>query len=466
MFKQASLISLSKLLEKSFSFLAIIQLTYIFQPYVIGKFFFYFSLISVLMPIMDFGLKKLFVVKSTALKESTKAKLFGTLISLKFFCGFLALAIALILELSLNWSSPSLLAIFYCFVAVFADDLGQLFRSADHAKEIYKYEILSPIVNKLTCLLAIYFSTPFLTSVESALRLYALSSLLGASLSLLALKSCIPDFNTHYLKYHSTKLLKEGFPFSITTLFVMVSFYIDSVILGLHSLEENGIYNAAFRIIIVFGFLSSGVSHVLFAKFSRKSKNDAMQINQSLHYVVPIVLTVFTSLAIGTAALSNSAVALIYKEQYAEAANLLFLLSPFIIFSSLSNIFAHTLEACGLQKKVMKFNASTCLFNLITNLIFIPFGGMYAAAITTIFTEAANTFLSYRELKKQGLTIKAKSLLPNIYILFVMSITGFFAYQLSLFTGALLGAAVFVPLLILHFKYLKTQNQEFAACVS
>ncbi|MCH2208119.1 MAG: polysaccharide biosynthesis C-terminal domain-containing protein [Lentisphaerales bacterium] len=462
MIKQATLIATSKLFEKAFSFVTIIILTHLFAPKEMGRFFFFFSLVSLLLPFMDFGLKKLFVVRAQNSSTIKKKTLLGTLIVLKLICGFLVLVFSLLLEYIIHFNEPSFLAVSLCFCAVFMEELAQLFRSHDHLKEIYKFETLAPILNKAGCLLCIYCFQESISSIEQALLIFALFCLFGALISLLSLRDVIPIIDLKYVSKEYKIILKEGFPYSITGLFVMVSFYVDSVILGYYSYEQTGTYNAAFRIIIVFGFLSAGLSHVLFAKFSKNKANIAATLNN----VIPLITTIFISIAIGVAALSYGLVDLIYNDDYQQAASIMLLLSPFIFLSAFSNIFAHSLEAAGRQKEVMKFNAWTSSFNLIANLLLIPIWGMYAAALTTVCTEFLNTYLSYRCLKGSQTEVTLKPSAFTCFFIMAMLTTGYLAAQVDVLLGAFCGATIFIPLLITQYRLINEHTEETQKCVS
>ena len=305
MLKNASFISLCRLLEKLCSFLVVIQLTYIFSPESMGQFFFYFSLVSLLIPLMDFGLKKLFVLKFKSRSNYENRETLATLLALKVICGLVTLGIAVSVDFLMNRGQLNFEAILFCFLAIFADEPGQFFKSPDHARENYATEILAPVINKSSCLLIIFLLKDQLESFTSALMIYALTSFLSIMISIYSLKGYFPKFSSQHFRSNAINLFKDGLPFSLTGLFVMISFFIDSVILGFFSMEENGIYNFAFRIIIVFGVLSVGFSQVIFARVSRIQTHRKNSISETLKNVLPIMMTLFISISIGVVSLGE-----------------------------------------------------------------------------------------------------------------------------------------------------------------
>ena len=462
MIKEATMIASSKLTEKALGFITVITLTHMFAPVEMGKFFFYFSLISLLLPLMDFGLKKLYVVKAKELDKSDKRMMMGTMLIAKLSCGIVVLLSALSIEMLLHYSQPSILAVTLCFVCIFMEEVAQLFRSNDHLNEVYSVEVAAPVINKLGCLLTIIILKNHIKDIESALLVYCAFCSLGACVSSISLRGTWPIFSKGHIAKQSKSIIKEGFPYSITGLFVMISFYVDSVILGYFSFAETGTYNAAFRIVIVFGFLSAGLSHVLFTRLSKNQQGFAASLNK----LTPFLLTIFTSIAIGVFSLSEGLIDLVYSDEYGEAASIIAILAPFILFSALSNVFAHSLEALGKQKEVMRLNSYTSLFNLVANLIFIPFWGMYAAAVTTVLTELANTILSYKAIRKEDENLKIRISPFLCCFITSMLVAGYFASQLHLLAGVMLGALIFFPLLLIQTRLQNEHKEESVKCVS
>ena len=235
----------------------------------------------------------------------------------------------------------------------------------------------------------------------------------------------------------------------------MLAFFADSVILSFYSLEQTGIYNCAYRIIIVFGVLSGGICHVAFTRFSHYSAtSDLSSINKSLNQIIPFIVVLFGGILFFVMALGQELIDFIYSEDFKSAGSIMLLLAPFVLLAALSNIFAHTLEAMSLQKKVMKFNLYSCGANIIANIIFIPIWGMYAAAVSTVITEFLNCVMSYLAVRKEGIDFTFSS---RVYIsLILLALGAFWVSELNLFIGSGLG---FLMLVSITFTFLKTNSK-------
>ncbi|NQZ56619.1 MAG: oligosaccharide flippase family protein [Lentisphaeraceae bacterium] len=464
MLKQASYISLSRFVEKVFSFLIIIVITNLMAPSEIGRFFFYFSLISLLIPLMDMGFEKIFVRHWSQSTEEDRQVFLGHLIFTKICFACCTLAIAQLVDVLLLGDKSSSYAVLCCFIAVFSNELGTLLRGPDHARERYRYEIIVPVICRLCCVTCIFFMRDYLLSIEDVLLCYAVFNFAGTLLSMKALGNCRPLFNRGFSRRQMMAIVKEGLPYSLTSVFVMFSFFVDSVILGMYSLEETAFYNCSFRIIIVFSILSSGLSHVIFSRYSQLAAHQKFsEISSHLQKYLPFVVVFFGSILLGVMAVSPQAIEFLYGEKFSSSAIILTILAPFILLSALSNLFAHTLEACGAAFKVMRFNMITATFNLVANLIFIPIWGMYGAAVTTLLTELANMLLSYHALTSRG--IKPFSRVPRraLAILLIMFCVALPASQLELFPALLLGSVIFIILIKPYFIELKAKGEELCA---
>ena len=76
------------------------------------------------------------------------------------------------------------------------------------------------------------------------------------------------------------------------------------------------------------------------------------------------------------------------------------ILFTYISILYVRELYGYELTAWNLQKKYMNIVLISSLFNLISNLIFIPRFGMNAAAVNTILSEVINLFFMYRVSRK------------------------------------------------------------------
>ena len=393
--KKGAFLASARLIEKGCAFLIIIIASRHFGSAGIGEFFYYFSLVSLLIPIMDMGFEKLFMQYwPTPDKDSVKSY-FGQLIHLKVFVGIVALIIAVASDLVIRQDEANFVATASAFLAIYLDEFAQLFRAPERAQQKVLLETLVPSLSRILTLILFLVLQADLSSGYQLCILYAVANFVGTLISLPALKESPPKLMNFASIKDYKKIIKIGFPFSITSLCVMISFYIDSVMLAWFSLSEVGLYNAAYRIIVVAAVLSGALCHNIFPKVvNMKEENNLEGIGALFSSTSRFFLFLFGSFTLGGIAISQDLIPKLYGDEFKDSALLFAMLCPLICLAALTNLSGQVLEAMGRQKYTMKVNIRSAIFNVCANLALIPVIGAKGAAISTIATESL-TLISF-----------------------------------------------------------------------
>jgi O-antigen/teichoic acid export membrane protein len=379
------LLSLSSLLEKLFAFAIVVFAARYFGDEGIGEFFFYFSLISLCIPFMDAGFEKLYLTRASP-KQGNDA-----LLSELFLAKLLMGAMTFLGLLGITYfflEDANLAALTGCFLAVFFDEIGQLLRTPAQLLHRHHLQVVVPLLARALTLVGLLVLAPKLSRGYQLAYLYAAANGLAAFLSLKGL--CGTRIRLGLVKSLASVLekIRKGIPFSLSHLFVMLSLFMDSVILGFYSMEAVGQYSVAYRIILVLAALSAGLAHVLFPVLSRdRDQKGSLDKKALIRDALRISLSVFGVLAIVAYYLGSSWIPLIYGHEFANSQRLFQLLVPLILLASLTNLLGQSLESLRLERYVWKVNCCGAIFNLLGNLLLIPLFGAQAAALTTVATE-------------------------------------------------------------------------------
>lgn len=384
MIKSGLFLSLSRFAEKILSFFVVVVACRIYGNSGMGEFYFYFSLVSLAIPLMDAGFEKLYI----SYRQEANQGLLTELLVAKLCMGIVALT-ALSLACALLPSAGNFKALFACFLAIFSDEIGQLLRSPARAVGQHLYEILAPILARVvTFFLLLNFQSSLLEGYQLA-YCYAVANLLTAFLSIMGAGSEHISIRQLPTPRKALQWIRRGMPFSLTHLFVMTSLFADSVILGQYSLPAVGLYNAAYRVILVLGALSFGACHVLFPVLSRLREDDAEEVRQALlRDVVRLFLLLFGGVFFLSLTVGAEWMPIVYGADFQLSMELFRLLSPLVILISLTNLIGQTLEALGHQNWVWRINLSAACLNIMGNLAMIPWFLGRAAAWTTVLSEA------------------------------------------------------------------------------
>ncbi len=102
-----------------------------------------------------------------------------------------------------------------------------------------------------------------------------------------------------------------------------------------------------------------------------------------------------------------------------------------MVLTFLTTFLNFVLIAYGKQKKLLWINLKAVIFNLVTNLIFIPKYGLVGAAITSSISEGLILVLGFIELKRTTKDFKPgmKNTIKILFSALVMGLFTYFAYH-------------------------------------
>ncbi len=223
-------------------------------------------------------------------------------------------------------------------------------------------------------------------------------------------------FNFAYWK----ELFKMAFPIAISIVLTLIYFKIDSIFLSLGFINRSsaspisdvGIYNIAYKVLeglIFFPAMFVGLIMPLLSKFALSDKEQFKKIFQK---TLDVLIIFIIPLIIGLLMTALPIVNLIGGKEFSASASVLQILSFAIGLIFLGNLFGVSIIALNKQKTGTWIYFSGMVFNVITNLIFIPRYSYIAASVTTVASELLVTVLMLI------LISKTISWLPSFKIIF------------------------------------------------
>ncbi|MGB9844836.1 flippase [Methanothermobacter tenebrarum] len=185
------------------------------------------------------------------------------------------------------------------------------------------------------------------------------------------------------------KLLIMGLPFGLNSLFAVFFFKIDTILLGF--LKDDvavGIYNAAYNPLlslsmIVAGIVSTAIYPVM-SKYYKKNKKSLEKFTIiSSKYLAILGFPVAT----GCFILADKFISILYAGGYTSAIIAFQILALFIPFRLVSSITGTLLTSINRQGYRMFSVGISAAFNIILNLILIPYYSYIGASIATVLSE-------------------------------------------------------------------------------
>jgi O-antigen/teichoic acid export membrane protein len=185
------------------------------------------------------------------------------------------------------------------------------------------------------------------------------------------------------------QMMGQSFPLMLNHLLSTIFFRIDVFILEpVRGSVEVGYYSAAYKYIDGINLIPQYFTLAIFPLMSRFASSSRESLIRAYHLSLRLMLLLALPLAVGTPFVAEELILFLAGEQFLpDSAIVLQLLIWFLPFSFINQVTQYVLIAINQQRQLTRAFVIGVLFNIITNLIFIPLYGYRAAAITTILSE-------------------------------------------------------------------------------
>jgi O-antigen/teichoic acid export membrane protein len=191
-------------------------------------------------------------------------------------------------------------------------------------------------------------------------------------------------------------LLRMALPLGIASVMISIYFRIDAVLLvELSGAHEAGIYAVAYRFLDPLIMLPATVMATFFPVLSAVYSTDRARARRLVQRCAELVFVITLPIFVGTLALSDQIVGLLFGPDYARSAGVLAVLMAALVsigFGTLAGLLATVL---GLQWRLALYSTIGAVANVAVNLVLIPLYGAYGAAVTTVVTEVLTMTLMF-----------------------------------------------------------------------
>jgi len=205
----------------------------------------------------DLGLQKL-VIRDVARDKSLANKYFSNIIGMKIVLVLITFGlIALVINL-IGYPKETIIVVYFIALSVIFNTFTQTFYAIFQAYERMEFYSIGQVLNGILLLLGALIEIYKGSDVVAFAAVYFVVSiiLLVYSVSISFWKFIIPTLEIDWIFWKST--IKETLPFALSSIFVIIYYYIGSIIL--YTLQGNGAvgwFNAAYRFVYVLSFIPS-----------------------------------------------------------------------------------------------------------------------------------------------------------------------------------------------------------------
>jgi len=407
----------------------------------------------------DFGLQQL-TVREVARDKSLASKYLSNISVMKIILVTLTFGLIALTVNLLGYPEQTIRVVYLVGLSVVFSAFTTMFYSIFQAYEKMEYQSLGQILNNTLMLGGIIFAIKYRFSVVGFASLYLLTStcVLGYSFVIQRWK-LFPRLSLRMIEvdwsfWKST--IKEALPFGLAMTFVMIFYWIDSVMLSLMKGDiVVGWYNAAYRMMLVLLYIPQSFIAAIYPVMSKfyVTSQDSLRLpfEKSFKYLTIIGIPI----GIGTTFLAKKLILGIFGIEYMNSILPLQILvwSSVLIFMSMP--FGNLLNSINKQSIVTKVTGICAVVNIVLNLMLIPKYSLIGASIATVLTEFTSLTLcfiwgfkiGYTILNRKVAIIIGKVLIASIVLgLFVIYFT-----HLSLFVLLpLAGLLYFIGLCIIR----------------
>lgn len=419
------------------------------------------SLTGILAVTIDLGIST-HVVRHVATDYSSAPKYFGNAIPLKclFAIGTLILTLIILIILKSNELTITITLLF-TIETIFKSFTG-LFNGGFQAFEEGKYQGISNTL--LNTILLIFI----LISVFTDLGIYGItvSYVLANFITLIYTYSVLYKHIIHpkfeFDKIFCNDILIKSLPFAVGGILMSIYYSIDVVMLSnLVGDYATGIYNASYKLISVLTLFYTAYTAVIFPVMSKFFKDDKKMLTISYEKSVKYLSAVIIPIAISTMIYSMDIIQLIYGQEFSNASAPLSILIWTVCLLFINGVGGSLINASHKEKTGLIIYAAAAVFNIVLNLIMIPYFSYIGAAITTVLSDLLIIILQSYIIYKIGHRVNKKLFFDLGKVIIGSVILGTILYLLNINLWIAIPFGIIIYLLIIYLLKFFDDNDKY-----
>lgn len=366
----------------------------------------------------DLGLNSL-MIREVSRNQSLAPKYLGNISIIKILLAILTFVVVVATTDILDYSERTIEIVYLITLSTIATNFTQTFNSVFQAFERFEYLSVGVILNSTLMLIGVFFAIKQDFSLIYFAFIYLIVNiifLLYSSIFCLW-KFTFPSLKIDWVFWKQT--ISESIPFWLNSVFVLIYFKIDMVMLStMNGDTVVGWYSASYRLIDALGFIPAvfmSTMYPVFSKFYVSSKDSLkFAFKKSFKFLTIIAIPI----GIGTTLLAENIIVLIYGAGYSPSILALQILIWASVLSFINYTPATYLSTTDKQRSLMIFTLMGAVLNIVLNFGLIPLFSYKGAAIATVFTELFVGLLMIFSINKaqQNLSFLLSDVIPKSLI--------------------------------------------------
>ena len=396
----------------------------------IGQYFFAISFATMFAVLMDFGLSP--VLTREVAKDDSDSKLwFKQIFSLKLIAPLAAVVFLLVLNTFVFAGDAVRELIYLTTMIVVIDSFTLLFYAFIRGQQNLKFEARGTIIFQLIVMtigLTLLQFTNNLFLIIGVLFIASLFNLIYSGLVLYFKYKVKPFFiwNRGLIK----KILWIAWPFAAAAIFAKVYAYIDTFLIKLFLDDASvGFYSVAYKITFAWQFIPLAFVAALYPAFSHLFKHNREELKKVFNKGFAYLGFIALPLSVGIIVLAPEIINQVYTTEFSAAILPLQVLIASIAFLFMNFALSSMLNACDKQLVNTRNLGITMILNIIFNIIFIQYWGVWGAALASSIStlilfilnlKAANSLIkiNFQVIKSLFIALLASILMAYVVIYF------------------------------------------------
>ena len=356
----------------------------------------YWFILFGMMGISVYGSKEVAKVSDDKQKISQK---FSEIFSLQFLNLCISSILFYIIFVIFNFEYKSAFLLQGLMIISSMLDISWLFNGLEDFKKITTRNFVVKILTVLLMLLLIKKPSQYMLHIGISVGMSFFSNIVMWINVKKYLNFKIPKIKNIYKHLKETIIL--FLPQIATTIYSMF----DQTMIGwlYKDVSEVAFYNQAHKFINMFLFVTTTIGTVMLPRIvkCREKEGDA-KVKRLTNQTLKIALFLSLPISLGIFSVSRYFIPWFLTEEFTKVGNIMCVLSPVIIFISITNVFGTQYMIATNKYKHYTLSVTIgCIINLILNGLTISKFGAYGASIATVITELFVLIYQYTIIKKE-----------------------------------------------------------------
>jgi O-antigen/teichoic acid export membrane protein len=408
------------------------------------------ALISILGIFADFGLNIL-TTREISREKSLTNKYLNNVFSLKLLQISILIVLLVLIVKILGYPTKTVYVIYFMLIFLIFNTFSSFFASIFQAYEKLEYQSIAGVLNNVLMLIGVLILIYYNYGLVTFTVLYAFvaGAILIYYLFILTKRFNLPLPKIRIDWDFWVPTIKTAAQFGLAGVFVTIYIWIDSVMLSFMQGDQAvGLYNAAYRIVLLLLFIPTVVNIAIFPIMSRLYESSTNSLKLIVEKYFKYMILIGLPIGVGITLLANQIIILIFGQAFIESAPALQILIWATVFTFGNAAFVQLLQSTNRQILLTKITFIGMIVNIILNLILIPKFSFIAASFNTLITEFLILAMVLIVAMRIGYVSNGKKLInDSIKIIISSLIMGLFIWifkDLNLFLLILMATALYL----------------------